>query len=154
MQVRLLDISIDGSETGRVMHQPWRNIVDAANAARFLADHPTAKIVVTLDTHCLEESGSFLWKGSEPKFYEACGLDEVGATYSQTSKTHLTSAQLIRDCIPEGVRQYVSTLKSVPHSHKSIIVNLSCRAAVRHSWSWETLLTGWVTRAAPISTVY
>ena len=140
--MRLLDISLDGSESGKVMHQQSFGMVDATGAAEFLAAHATAKIVVIIDTHCIEESGSFLWRGDKPKDYEACGMDEVGNVYSEISSTHLTYIQLIRDCIPEQVRQYVSSFDSHLHNHKSIILNLSCGAAVRHRWSRETLLNG------------
>ena len=85
------------------MHQQWFGMVDATGAAEFLAVHTTTKIVVIIDTHWIEESRSFLWRGDKPKDYEAYGMDKVGNVYSEISSTHLTYIQLIRDCIPEQV---------------------------------------------------
>jgi hypothetical protein len=50
---------------------------DAAES--FLKEHPAAKIVIVIDTHCLT-TGSFVWKGNRPENYEACSLFEVSAT--------------------------------------------------------------------------
>ena len=57
--MRLLDISLDGSDTGKVGRQGLPGAVNAEVAARFLADHPTVKIVVVIDMHCVE-NGSFV----------------------------------------------------------------------------------------------
>ena len=48
--------------------------------AEFLKKYPTAKIVIVVDTHCLEESGAFIWKGTTPDSYRACSLKEVSST--------------------------------------------------------------------------
>ena len=72
--MKLLDISLDGSDTGKV-----RRREDTEVAARFLTDNPTAKIVVVVDTHCVE-NGSFVWKGAKSN-YQACGMDEVGVIF-------------------------------------------------------------------------
>lgn len=44
---------------------------------KFLDRHSTAKIVVAIDTHCLEENGYFIYKGKNPQTYVACQLLEV-----------------------------------------------------------------------------
>jgi hypothetical protein len=49
-------------------------------AGDFLDCHPTAKIVVIIDTHCLEETGGFIYKGNTPDTYEACSMEEVSLT--------------------------------------------------------------------------
>lgn len=41
----------------------------------FLKKYTTAKIVVVIDTHCLD-NGQFVWTGNSPKEYEACPLSE------------------------------------------------------------------------------
>ena len=78
--MKLLDISLDGSDTGKVRQQGLPGAVNAEVAARFLVDHPTAKIVVVVDTHCVE-NGSFVWKGAKSGF-EACGMDEVSVIFT------------------------------------------------------------------------
>lgn len=42
-------------------------------AESFLEEFPYAKIVVIIDTHCLE-NGFFVWRGNSRKTYEACPL--------------------------------------------------------------------------------
>jgi hypothetical protein len=56
----------------------------ATQAKKFLHKHPTAKIVIIIDTHCLE-NGAFVWNGNSPTSYEACSLYEVSAAYNLTS---------------------------------------------------------------------
>ena len=90
LQVRLLDITLDGSRTGKVNNHAWDGVVSAKEAASFLADNPTAKIVVTVDTHSFEETGMFLWTGATPTEYQACGLDEVNAICPQAVTAYLT----------------------------------------------------------------
>ena len=46
------------------------------NTKTFLQEHPMAKIVVIIDTHCLE-NGAFVYTGSSPGTYEACSLKTV-----------------------------------------------------------------------------
>jgi hypothetical protein len=48
----------------------------AGNVARFLKDHKTAKIVVIVDTHCLN-NGAFVYTGNSPDSYLGCMLPEV-----------------------------------------------------------------------------
>ena len=48
-------------------------------AAEFLKTNPAAKIIVVIDTHCLE-NGAFVYTGTKATEYLACYLSEVGAT--------------------------------------------------------------------------
>jgi hypothetical protein len=43
----------------------------------FLKMHPTAKIIVVVDTHCLQESGEFVWSGSGSTDFGVCMLRDV-----------------------------------------------------------------------------
>lgn len=43
----------------------------------FLKRHPTAKIVLIIDTHCLRETGLFVWGGHDAASYQACSLLSV-----------------------------------------------------------------------------
>jgi hypothetical protein len=45
--------------------------------AEFLARHPTAKIIIVLDTHCLSENGAFIWKGHSAETCLFCRMKEV-----------------------------------------------------------------------------
>lgn len=51
--------------------------------------HTSAKIVVIVDTHCLE-NGQFVYKGNlkEPKSYEACYMRDVGAYGAYCRSSH------------------------------------------------------------------
>jgi hypothetical protein len=42
----------------------------------FLTTWQSAKIVVVIETHCLE-TGVLVWRGDEPANYETCSLNEV-----------------------------------------------------------------------------
>ena len=76
----LADISLDGSETS-----------SRRNIKPFLSNNPTAKILVLVDTHCLEETGAFVWKGTDEPTYEACYLQEV---MSDVLVLSMTASQL------------------------------------------------------------
>lgn len=47
-----------------------------ATAKDFLTKHGMAKIVVVIDTHCIE-NGAFVYTGNSAATYEACTLNEV-----------------------------------------------------------------------------
>ena len=54
---------------------------DTSEAAQgFLAEFPTAKIVVIIDTHCLK-NGFFVWTGNSKDSYQACPLLAVGVVF-------------------------------------------------------------------------
>jgi len=44
--------------------------------AEFFRQHETARIIVVIDTHCLE-NGVLVYEGSSPETYKACLLPEV-----------------------------------------------------------------------------
>ena len=116
----------------------------------------TARIVVIIDTHCLEETGAFIYEGSVPDSYEACCMEEVssvqsGVTVSITSEC----PQIIQGCIPECVCRYLSDVKGTPvHTHRSIILNLACGASIRNTQSSHSLFNGWVRYADPTSGIH
>ena len=110
---------------------------------KFLKIHSTAKIIVVLDTHSLT-NGFFVWKGnSEKRDYEACGMLEVSAMCRYLPL--LTLPQILRDCIPEEVFEFISNEDGTPtHQHKSLILNLACGYSVSEDPARFSMMEGWV----------
>ena len=52
---------------------------DIEAAGAFLKQHKTAKIVVSIDTHCLEENGLLVWSEANKNSVGVCTLQKVGA---------------------------------------------------------------------------
>lgn len=111
-------------------------------AGKFLAEFTTARIVVIIDTHSLD-NGAFAWKGNSPATYEGCDLESVSATHH--CPTLPNPLQILSDCIPPNIYSYISDDSDTPdHSHRSLIVNLSCGASVTVDMRRHELLKGWV----------
>ncbi len=58
--------------------------------AKFLDRYSTARIIIVVDTHCLEENGAFVWKGTTPASYDACSMAQVRPIIWPKSDHHLT----------------------------------------------------------------
>lgn len=145
MQVLLLDVPFDGAMLKVEDNLQSRSKVARAlsGAAGFLAQHPTARIVLIIDTHCLEESGQFIWKGNSPESYESCSLAQVCSTFRWNMAPHPTHAQIIETSIPAPIRQFLSNDKNTPvHGHQSLILNLACGASIRLPESRNSLFQG------------
>ena len=56
------------------------------HAEKFLKEHSSAKIVVVIDTYCLDWS-FFVWKGESAAGYSACWLAEVSKVNLQPSSS-------------------------------------------------------------------
>ena len=67
--------SIDGSPVDK-NDELFEKSHDTSFAEGFLKAHPMAKIIVIIDTHCLD-NGTFVWKGATPTEYTSCTLLEV-----------------------------------------------------------------------------
>jgi hypothetical protein len=134
LQIHWLDVSLDGSSviTGsgkstkksrRPIEPPTVTPTGAAHA--FLKHHQTAKIIIVIDTHSLEEDGAFVWGGTSGS-YKGCKLQ-----------------QILQDCIPPELFQYLSNESGTPvHAHKSIILNLACGSTISRLVSRHHLLQG------------
>ena len=73
-QIHLISITLDGSHNkpgGPTILPPRPDVTE------FLEKYPLAKIVIVIDTHCLQETGGFVWGGAGTEL-EACTLWEVG----------------------------------------------------------------------------
>jgi len=78
-QILRLDIPLGGSGEDDGQNMDLDQLKDPEDAAkRFLKAYTMAKIVVVIDTHCLE-NGFFVWEGDSPTTYAACSLLEVSA---------------------------------------------------------------------------
>jgi hypothetical protein len=62
------------TKKGRAKHKKPTDIELACN---FLRDHQTAKIIFTIDTHCLEENGLLIYSDTEHDGLGACTLEKV-----------------------------------------------------------------------------
>ena len=74
-----MDIGLghDTPEASTSSYEPRNKPV--SDVRTFLKDHPSAKIVVVIDTHCLD-NGAFVYQGSTPMSYAACYLPEASTT--------------------------------------------------------------------------
>ena len=43
----------------------------------FLDRRPSARIIVVIDTHCIQDTGGFLWDGNSAESYKSCELYDV-----------------------------------------------------------------------------
>jgi len=87
-----LDLSLEGITTGEDKQPPPKRskkgkerevvMTAASTAEKFLSSHLTAKIVVVVDTHCLD-NGFLVYTGASTESYKACTLKEVSTTYGQ-----------------------------------------------------------------------
>jgi len=113
-------------------------------AKAFLKSHPMAKIVVVIDTHCLE-NGAFVYKGDSPVTYEACSLLEVGVVRYPTFAPADAPPQILQGCIPREVFRFLSDASGTPpHRHRSLVINLACGASVSQEAARHRLLQGCV----------
>ena len=78
-----MDIPLGGEEAVDVDLQQQRLTETSNEAETFLKRHRTAKIVVIIDTHCLDENGAFVYTGHSPDTYKACLLPEVSGVKLQ-----------------------------------------------------------------------
>jgi hypothetical protein len=136
-----MDIGLGGDATETIYHP---DVETACNAPKevlaFLKRHPFARIVVVIDTHCLE-NGAFVYEGDSPESYQGCLLPEASRPYP-LNDTSLIPSQML-DTIPKEVLQYISNAEDTPkHSHKSIIMNLACGATINQPISRHSLLSG------------
>lgn len=72
-QIHLVSIPLDGSHNGP---GAMRRLAPRPDVTEFLAKYPLAKIVIVVDTHCLQETGGLVWEGAGAEV-NACSLWEV-----------------------------------------------------------------------------
>lgn len=163
LQVKRVDISLEGiledtvvfddstaGETTQPKEKPKGKKKSTPKAPasledidNFMTHYPTAKIVIVIETHCLE-NGCFVWKGESPTTYEACSLLEV--YFGCDPPQHLADIsylQILQGCIPQSIFQYISSASDTPeHHHRSLIVNLSCGPSINNEIARHSLLNG------------
>ena len=124
-------------------------MVDSKEAVEFLTDCPVARIVVIIDTHCVEGNGAFIWGSDRDGGYKACSLQEVRPCKILNQRL-LTFAKLLTDCIPKNVHQFLLKSSKRVYHNRSIIANLACGASVQNDESRESLCRGYVRQVVTI----
>ena len=84
MQVMLLNAPLKGiaaEEHKKSKSKKLKKGTAAATAEEFLKAHRTAKIVVVIDTHCLDNR-YFVYTGDSADEYKACSLKEVSIPWT------------------------------------------------------------------------
>ena len=75
-----MDVPLTGTMADTKMVEPKQAVKKMKNpngeVEEFLQEHKTAKIVVIIETH-LMENGRFIWCGHNPDTYKVCTLWEV-----------------------------------------------------------------------------
>ena len=71
----LVERSVDGTPMDP-NDELFETSKDTSYAEGFLKAHEMAKILVIIDTHCLD-NGAFVWTGASADEYRACSLLEV-----------------------------------------------------------------------------
>jgi hypothetical protein len=108
----------------------------------FLERYQMAKIVFILDTHC-GENGCFVYSRDPLGGYKQCSLEEVSHIPQPIFPATNTQTQILKDCCPPVLFQYVSNKPEMPqHTHRSLILNLACGATVNHPTARHLLLNG------------
>jgi hypothetical protein len=77
LQVMLIERSVDGTPLDH-NDQKFERSKDTSLAERFLMSNDGARIVVVVDTHCLD-NGRLVWTGTSADEYRACSLFEVSS---------------------------------------------------------------------------
>ena len=116
---------------------------ETAQATKFMKAFPMAKIAVIIDTHTTD-NGFFVWLGEDEETYHSCSLLEVGVAHHPTCFMLSLCLQILKDCSPKSIFEYMSEAKDTPcHHHKTLIVNLACGASISMPQPQSELLPGW-----------
>ena len=125
---------------------------DIEAAGKFLSEHETAKIIISIDTHCLEENGLLIYLDGDVDTLRACSLETVSALQQGLvgCTNPCATPQVLKDSIPKTVYQYLSKdLTSPGHAHKSIILNLACGATIGAAESRSEIFKGYAESHPP-----
>ena len=141
----LMEVALDvAADEFRDINDDTAETTYSSDAAEeFLEEFPMAKIVVVIDTHSAE-SGFLLWRGKPRGDFETTPLLPVSLAPPSVSHPH-GSFQILSDCIPTGIFKYISDADGTPkHSHRIMIVNLSCGSSIIKDEARHSLLKGCV----------
>lgn len=125
-----------GQSTGGSKGDALPHVIEFMNA------NPTAKIVYILETHSLD-NGFLAYTGDSAKSYLACSLEEVSIASTYAFPWTNIFIEIIRDCTPPEIYGFLAPGEAgVSHSHKSLILNLSCGSSIGMKDSRRSLLRG------------
>ena len=71
-----MDIVLGGNDSDNAHSNLSSSAKPSDEALSFFQDHPTAKIIIVVDTHCVE-NGAFVYEGDSLATFKACYLPEV-----------------------------------------------------------------------------
>jgi hypothetical protein len=110
----------------------------------FLARHPTAKIIIVIDTHHLSETRAFIWTGVNANTYHTCRINKVCHITIGCSAPNLTCMQIILGCLPKQICVFLILDKeeACVHSHKTIILNQACGELIADAELHHSLFQG------------
>ena len=104
--------------------------------------HTTAKVIIAL-THSLDGSGAFVWGGTDESNFQVCFMNDVSvAWYPMQCMLKHCALQLLKGCLPEEVWRVINNETIEPHTHRTLILNLSCGVSIQHAGSHYHLYEG------------
>ena len=74
---RVASPQVIGRKKSAALGLDRHELMELKDIEGFLNTYATAKIVVIIDTHSLEESGDFIWSGGGKKKLSGCTLHQV-----------------------------------------------------------------------------
>lgn len=113
----LVERAVDCTGSG-ANDEHFKKSKDKSIPEKFLKKHKTAKIIVVLDTHCID-NGFFVWSGTSEDNYRACRLLEVSywwiypnnifshhprysGTVAQWESSNTCQMKMVRQCTTTG----------------------------------------------------
>ena len=97
LQLLFLDIPLGGDRANDVHPDEVSSNDPVKDVRAFMRKNTSAKIVVVIDTHCLD-NGAFVYTGNSPDTYQGCLLPEVSAFDSRCVRS-----QLDNNVVAEGL---------------------------------------------------
>jgi len=122
------DAKADGAED-----EAYDVVNDPGAAMAFLKARPMARIIIVVDTHCLE-NGFFMYVGDSPVSLMGCALLEVCPALNHPSDGPHIHARSSRTVSPIRCLRPISPLRNVPPTTTTRALLSTSHAARRSPW--------------------